>query len=185
MTGRLTAQFPNFDEKLRRRHEERDRAFLPDLIKEDRSVLELLDADYTYVNERLAKHYGIPDIKGDDFSSVSLAGTNARRRPDHGQRPDGHCHALAHQPREGGKFILQQSSAHLLRLLPPKSPLFPISATMPRPRPFASGWRSIGATPTAPSAISAWTPSALPWKTSTPSAPCATKDRRPCHRHLR
>jgi hypothetical protein len=49
--------------------------FLDFLIREDRSALELLTADYTFVNERLAGHYGIPGVRGEEFRRVSLAGT--------------------------------------------------------------------------------------------------------------
>ncbi len=48
--------------------------FFQGIVREDRSVLEFLDADYTFVNERLANHYGIPDVHGDHFRRVSLSG---------------------------------------------------------------------------------------------------------------
>jgi mono/diheme cytochrome c family protein len=69
-------RFPNFDEKLRRAMKKEAELFFSTVIKEDRSILELLDSDYTYVNERLAKHYGMTDVKGEDFKRVSLAGTH-------------------------------------------------------------------------------------------------------------
>jgi hypothetical protein len=50
------------------------------LIREDRPVLELLDADFTYVNERLAMHYGIPGVKGERFRRIQLDGDLAVRR---------------------------------------------------------------------------------------------------------
>jgi hypothetical protein len=49
--------------------------FFENVIREDRSILELLDADYTFVNERLAKHYGLQGVSGEKFQKVSLAGT--------------------------------------------------------------------------------------------------------------
>jgi hypothetical protein len=48
--------------------------FLQGIIREDRSVLELFNANYTYLNERLAKHYGVPGITGDQFRKVALTG---------------------------------------------------------------------------------------------------------------
>src|SRR5207248_4251015 len=45
-------------------------------MKEDRSILEFIDADFTFVNERLAKHYGIPGVKGDEFRRVKLSDRN-------------------------------------------------------------------------------------------------------------
>ena len=47
------------------------------IVREDRSIVDLLNADYTFVNERLAKHYGIPDVKGSEFRRVELQ-SNAR-----------------------------------------------------------------------------------------------------------
>src|SRR6185295_15775776 len=49
------------------------------IVSEDRSIIDLLDADYTFVDERLARHYGIPDIHGSYFRRVSLPAGSARR----------------------------------------------------------------------------------------------------------
>ncbi len=65
-------RFPNFDEPLRQAMRRETETFFEQLIRQDRSVLEFLDADYTYVNERLARHYGIDSIQGDSFQLVSL-----------------------------------------------------------------------------------------------------------------
>ena len=51
--------------------------FFASVMREDRSILDFLDADYTFVNERLARHYGIPGVKGDEFRRVTL--TDERR----------------------------------------------------------------------------------------------------------
>jgi hypothetical protein len=67
--------FPQFDNDLRRAMQDETERFLDHLIREDRSVLELLTGDYTFVNERLARHYGIPGVQGPEFRRVSLAGT--------------------------------------------------------------------------------------------------------------
>lgn len=65
-------QFADFDEPLRAAMAEETRHFLAGLIREDRSVLELLDANYTYVNERLARHYGLEGVTGEEFRRVDL-----------------------------------------------------------------------------------------------------------------
>ncbi len=70
------ALFPEFDESLRSAMLEETRLFCASICDEDRSVLEFLDADYTFVNERLARHYGIPGVVGDAFRRVSLAATS-------------------------------------------------------------------------------------------------------------
>ena len=64
--------FPSFDDNLRRAMRRETELLLDSVIKEDRSVLELLDADYTFLNERLAKHYRIPHVYGSWFRKVAL-----------------------------------------------------------------------------------------------------------------
>jgi mono/diheme cytochrome c family protein len=64
--------FPDFDEGLRQGFRRETELFFENLVREDRSVLELLTADYTFVNERLARHYGIPNVKGSRFRRVTL-----------------------------------------------------------------------------------------------------------------
>jgi hypothetical protein len=69
------ALFPQFDNELRTAMQQETEHFIDFLIREDRSVMELLAADYSFVNERLASHYGIPEVRGKEFQQVSLAGT--------------------------------------------------------------------------------------------------------------
>ena len=64
--------FPDFDETLRRALRQETELFFESIIREDRSALDLLAADYTFVNERLAKHYGIPNIYGSHFRRITL-----------------------------------------------------------------------------------------------------------------
>jgi mono/diheme cytochrome c family protein len=70
--------FPNFDDNLRQSFKQETELFFDSIVKEDRDVLDLLTADYTFVNERLAKHYGIPNVYGSHFRKVTL--TNDARR---------------------------------------------------------------------------------------------------------
>jgi len=64
--------FPDFDDNLRQAFRKETELFFESVMREDRSVLDLLKADYTYLNERLAKHYGIPNVYGSRFRRVSL-----------------------------------------------------------------------------------------------------------------
>jgi len=64
--------FPDFDDNLRQGFERELELFVESVIREDRSVLALLTADYTFVNERLARHYGIPHVYGPRFRRVTL-----------------------------------------------------------------------------------------------------------------
>jgi hypothetical protein len=66
------ATFFDFDESLREAFQKEAELFLESMLREDRSVLDLLDANYTFVNERLARHYGIPNIYGSRFRRVTL-----------------------------------------------------------------------------------------------------------------
>lgn len=68
----VTHMFPDFDDNLRDAFRSEMELFFDSLIREDRSVLDLLNADYTFVDERLATHYGIPGIKGSYFRRVTL-----------------------------------------------------------------------------------------------------------------
>ena len=70
--------FPYFDDNLREAFRQETELFLESLLREDRSILDLLDADHTFVNERLARHYGIPNIYGSHFRRVVL--TEEHRR---------------------------------------------------------------------------------------------------------
>ncbi len=75
--------FPDFDEQLRDAMKRETELFFLHVVQEDRSFFDLIDADYTFVNERLAKHYGIPGVVGDEFRRVKL--TDPRRRGILGQ----------------------------------------------------------------------------------------------------
>jgi hypothetical protein len=71
-------RYPNYDLSLMQAFQRETELFVASTIREDRSVVDLLDADYTFVNERLARHYGIPGIYGSRFRRVTL--------PNHDQR---------------------------------------------------------------------------------------------------
>jgi hypothetical protein len=66
------ALFPDFGEDLRGGMQKESEMFFEAVLKENRSILDFLDADFTFLNDRLARHYGIPDVKGDEFRRVSL-----------------------------------------------------------------------------------------------------------------
>src|SRR5262249_28808242 len=71
-------KYPNYDLSLLQGFQQETEMFVASTLREDRAVAELLDADYTFLNERLARHYGIPGIYGTRFRRVTL--------PDHSQR---------------------------------------------------------------------------------------------------
>jgi mono/diheme cytochrome c family protein len=71
--------YPNFDETLRAAFQQEIEMFFSSIVREDRSALDLLNADYTFLNERLAKHYGIGGVYGTDLRRVQLAADSPRR----------------------------------------------------------------------------------------------------------
>ena len=66
--------FPTFDENLRAAFRRETELFVESIMREDRSLVDLIDADYTFVDERLAAHYGIPGVYGSRFRKVTLDG---------------------------------------------------------------------------------------------------------------
>ncbi len=70
--------FPDYDQQLADAMKEETIRFFTSIVKEDRSVLDLFSADYTFVNERLARHYGIPNISGTQFQRVTYPDSTRR-----------------------------------------------------------------------------------------------------------
>src|SRR5262249_42344777 len=68
--------FPEFDESLRRSFQQQTELYFESILREDRSVLDLLGADYTFLNQRLAEHYKIPNIYGSQFRRVPVTDPN-------------------------------------------------------------------------------------------------------------
>ena len=87
--------FPDFDDNLRQAMQQETELFFESIMHEDRNVIDLLNADYTFVNERLARHYGIPNIYGSQFRRVTLDRSDAPRPAGSGQHS--HCD-LVSQP---------------------------------------------------------------------------------------
>jgi mono/diheme cytochrome c family protein len=110
--------FPDFDEALRRAMRRETELFVHDVLANDRSVLELLTADYTFVNERLARHYGISGVYGDQFRRVSIAGTPRRGLLGHASLLTVTSYAHRTSPVLRGKWMLD----NLLGAPPPPPP---------------------------------------------------------------
>jgi mono/diheme cytochrome c family protein len=72
-------KFPEFTDVVRDALYEQAVAFVDSVFRDDRPITTLIDADYTYLNHRLARYYNLPDVKGDDLRPVKLAGDNAAR----------------------------------------------------------------------------------------------------------
>jgi hypothetical protein len=110
--------FPEFDENLREAFQRETELFIDDQIHSDRSLRELLSADYTYVNERLAEHYGIPGIYGNRYRKVTLEGAERGGLFGHGSLMMVTSYPNRTSPVLRGKFVLE----NLLGGPPPEPP---------------------------------------------------------------
>jgi mono/diheme cytochrome c family protein len=110
--------FPDFDDNLRQAFQRETEMLFESILREDRSVLTVLDADYTFVNERLAKHYGIPNVYGPDFRRVPVASEARRGLLGHGSLLLVTSNANRTSPVIRGKWILE----NLLGTPPPLPP---------------------------------------------------------------
>jgi mono/diheme cytochrome c family protein len=77
-TGPVQSVFPDFDDTLRQAFRTETELFFESIVRDDRSAFDLLRADYTFLNERLARHYGIPNVKGSHFRRVALGSNHVR-----------------------------------------------------------------------------------------------------------
>ncbi len=111
-------QFPTFDEALRNAMETETRLFCETFLREDRSLLELLDANFTFVNERLAKHYGIPGVQGEEFRRVTLEGGERGGLLGHASVLTVTSNPTRTSPVKRGKWVLE----NLLNAPPPPPP---------------------------------------------------------------
>src|SRR5581483_4207884 len=113
-----TDLFPDFDDNLRQSFRQETELFFQSILQEDRSVLDLMTADYTFVNERLAKHYGIPGVYGSRFRRVSIEADARRGLLGQGSILALTSHAERTSPVVRGKWILE----NLLGLQVPPPP---------------------------------------------------------------
>ena len=120
--------FPDFDDNLRNAFQRESELFFESIVREDRSVLDLLTADYTFVNERLAKHYGIQNIYGPQFRRVTLTPELDMRRGllGKGALLTVTSNAARTSPVQRGSWFLQT----FLGVAPPQPPRMNVN-TMP------------------------------------------------------
>jgi hypothetical protein len=117
--------FPNFDRTLLQAFERELNLFIGSIINENRSVLDLLTADYTFVNERLAEHYGIPHIKGSHFRRISNIDETRRGLLGKGGILLVTSHADRTSPVVRGKWILDNLVGSPPPPPPPEVPALP------------------------------------------------------------
>jgi hypothetical protein len=101
------AVFPNFDDNLRQGFRKETELLFQSIMREDRNVMDLLNADYTFVNERLAQHYGIPNIFGSQFRRVKITDPNRRGILGQGSFLTVTSESNRTSPVKRGKYILE------------------------------------------------------------------------------
>ncbi|MXY25734.1 MAG: DUF1592 domain-containing protein [Acidobacteria bacterium] len=111
-------RYPEFGEGLRQAMRRETELFFESIVREDRNVLELLTADYTFVNERLARHYGIPGVSGSHFRRVTLPDATRRGLLGHGSILAATAYPTRTSPVLRGKWVLE----NLLGTPPPLPP---------------------------------------------------------------
>jgi hypothetical protein len=112
------ALFPDFDAELRAAFRRETELFVDHIIRADRSVLDLLSADYTFLNARLARHYGIQGVGGTDFRKVQYPDDRRRGLLGHGSVLALTSHAIRTSPVFRGKWVLE----NILATPPPPPP---------------------------------------------------------------
>ena len=110
--------FPDFGEDLRQGFRRETEMLFEAILREDRSVVELLSADYTFLNERLAVHYGIPNVRGSHFRRVTLDDPGRGGLLGHGSILTVTSHANRTSPVVRGKWVLE----NILGTPPPPPP---------------------------------------------------------------
>ena len=110
--------FPSFDDGLRAAMVKETELLFAHIFREDRSILEFLNADYTFVNERLARHYGLAGVSGTEFRRVSLKGTPRGGVLTHGSVLTLTSNPTRTSPVKRGKWVLE----NLLAQAPPPPP---------------------------------------------------------------
>jgi Protein of unknown function (DUF1592)/Protein of unknown function (DUF1588)/Protein of unknown function (DUF1587)/Protein of unknown function (DUF1595)/Protein of unknown function (DUF1585) len=110
--------FPNFDNELRQAFRQETELFFESIMREDRSLIDLINADYTFVNERLARHYGIPNVHGSYFRKVVLKNDERRGLLGQGSILTVTSYPNRTSPVLRGKYILE----NILGTPPPSPP---------------------------------------------------------------
>jgi mono/diheme cytochrome c family protein len=123
-----TVIYPTFDESLRVAFQRETELFLESQLREDRSVVRLLDADYTFVNERLARFYGIPNVYGSHFRRVPVTNPNRKGLLGHASLLTVTSYSNRTSVVQRGKFVLD----NFLGAPPPPPP--PDVEALPEPR---------------------------------------------------
>ena len=121
--------YPDFDDNLRQAFQRETELLLDSIVRDDRNVFDLLTADYTFVNERLARHYGIPNVYGSDFRRVPVPNEARRGLLGHGSLLMVTSNPNRTSPVTRGAWILENLLGTPPPSPPPNVPPFPEKQT--------------------------------------------------------
>jgi hypothetical protein len=154
--GGAVEQFPDFDDNLRQAFRTETEMLFASIVREDRNLLDLLTADYTFVNERLARHYGIPDIYGSEFRRVKVPSDERRGLLGQGSILLVTSYPNRTSPVQRGVWVLENIIGAPIPTQPPNVPALEESAgtkehprttraqmELHREKPFCSGCHKI------------------------------------------
>ena len=165
---------------LRRAMRQETESVFEYVLREDRSLLELLDSDYTFLNERLARHYGITNVVGHgNAPGDAAAGQSARRHFDGRNRAGRDFKPHAHVAGQTRRVHPRQYSGHAAAAAAAEHPAAGRRhqrSDQPRADACAKRWRCTAKMPCAPPATTAWIRSGWRWKISTRWACGATRN---------
>jgi mono/diheme cytochrome c family protein len=126
--------FPDFDDNLRQAFRREAELFFGSIVREDRKVIDLMTADYTFVNDRLARHYGVPDVIGSNFRRVHLSDDTRRGLLGKGAVLLVTSHANSTSPVLRGKWVLENILGSPVPPPPPDVPALKESEPGATPR---------------------------------------------------
>jgi hypothetical protein len=121
--------YPDFDDNLRQAFQRETELLFDNIVREDRNVFEILNADYTFLNERLARHYGIPNIYGSDFRRVTVDSKTRKGLLGHGSFLMVTSSPNRTSPVTRGSWILENLLGSPPPLPPPNVPPLPENTT--------------------------------------------------------
>jgi hypothetical protein len=127
-------EFPDFDDNLRQAFRRETELLFDSLIRDDRNVLDLLRADYTFLNERLARHYGVPGVYGSRFRRVAVTDVARKGLLGHGSVLALTSHAERTSPVLRGKWVLENILGTPPPPPPPNIPTLPGNAQGDAPK---------------------------------------------------
>ncbi len=163
-------RFPSFDDKLRDAMIRETELFFGAVMRGDSSILDFIDSDFTYLNEQLARHYGISGVKGEQFRRVKLKAHERGGLVTQASILTVTSNPTRTSPVKRGKWVLEQLLGTPPPPPPPNVPVLTEDAKALTAATCACGWSSIARKQAVRCATTSWTHLDSVWRISTRSA---------------